>query len=209
MARALDVIGERWALLVVRELLLGPRRFNDLLGGLSGMSPNVLNQRLNELVDCGVVNRRDLGAPTRVRLYELTPWGRELQPVLFQLGRWGTRAPLPPDGELGVGSLMLSLLAGFDQARAGELRGAYEFRINTETYAVEVADGLPRIRRGTVDQPDATLTTSIDTLRAVCGARTSMAVAVRSGDLRLDGDQHAVQRLTELLLAPFTPPPDA
>ncbi|MBC6458982.1 winged helix-turn-helix transcriptional regulator [Actinomadura sp. HBU206391] len=209
VARGLDVIGERWALLVVRDLLLGPKRFNDLLGGLPGVSPNVLSQRLVELIERGVVHRRDLGAPTRVRLYELTPWGRKLEPILLQLGGWGSQAPLPPDGELGIDSLMLSLMAGFDQARAGELQGIYEFLIDGATYVAEVADGLLQIRRGTVDQPDATLTADVATLRAICAGRTSVAEAVQCGDLRLDGDRRAVQSVTDLVLAPLAHAPEA
>ncbi|MFJ9370848.1 winged helix-turn-helix transcriptional regulator [Nocardia sp. NPDC101769] len=204
VARSLDVIGERWALLVVRELLLGPKRFNDLLASLPGVSPNVLSQRLRDLVDHGVVHRRDLGVPARVHLYELTEWGRELEPVLLQLGRWGSRAPLPPDRELGLDSLLLGIKAGFDPARADELRGTYEFRVDTDTYVAEVTDGSVQVGRGRAERPDATLTIDLDTLRAVCAGRRTLADAVGSGDLRLDGDQHAAARLTDLLLAPFS-----
>ncbi|MFF5212516.1 winged helix-turn-helix transcriptional regulator [Streptosporangium sp. NPDC000396] len=207
VARGLDVIGERWALLVVRDLLLGPKRFNDLLGGLPGVSPNVLSQRLRDLIEHGVVHRRDLGAPARVRLYELTEWGRELEPMLLQLGRWGSRAPLPSGGEFGLDSLLLSVKAGFDPARADELRGAYELRIDADTYVAEVADGSLRIGLGTIGRPDATLTTGIGTLRALCTGRRTLEDTVRSGDLRLDGDQRAVQCLTDLLLAAFAPLP--
>ncbi|MER7892910.1 winged helix-turn-helix transcriptional regulator [Micromonospora sp. NPDC094482] len=207
VARGLDVIGERWALLVVRDLLLGPRRFNDLLGGLPGVSPNVLSQRLRQLTEHGVVQRRDLGPPTRVHLYELTEWGRALEPVLLQFGRWGSQSPQPPEGALGIDSLLLSIKATFDPARAADLRGVYEFHIDAETYLADVADDSVQIRRGTAPDPDATLTTDIDTLRAVCGHQITMAAALDSGTLRLSGDKHARQRLTDLLLAPFTPAP--
>ena len=89
-------MGERWGLLVVRDLLPGPKQFSDLLAGLPGISPNVLSKRLRELVEFEVVGYRDLGAPDRVRIYELTEWGRELEPVLRHLEQWGRRAPLPP-----------------------------------------------------------------------------------------------------------------
>ncbi len=203
MARSLDVIGERWALLVVRDLLLGPKRFNDLLGGLPGVSPNVLSQRLRDLVDHGVVHRRDLGAPARVHIYELTGWGRELEPVLLQLGRWGSRAPLAPDRELGLDSLLLGIKAGFDPAHADQLHGTFEFRIDADTYVAEIAEGSVQVTRGRTGRSDATLTTDIDTLRAVCAGRRTVAEAVRSGDLHLDGDQQATTRLTDLLLSPF------
>lgn len=203
VARGLDVVGERWALLVVRDLLLGPKRFNDLLGGLPGVSPNVLTQRLRDLVDHGVVQRTDLPAPARVRLYELTEWGRELEPLLLQLGRWGSRAPLPPGSELGIDSLLLSIKAAFDPARAGELQGTYEFRVDADTYLVEVAEGSVRIARSDTGRPDATLTTDIGTLQAVCDGRQTLDEATESGTLQLGGDQPAVERLTDLLLTPF------
>ncbi|MEU1360089.1 winged helix-turn-helix transcriptional regulator [Micromonospora zamorensis] len=209
VARGLDIIGERWALLVVRDLLLGPRRFNDLLGGLPGVSPNVLSQRLRQLTEHGVVRRRDLGPPTRVHLYELTEWGRALEPILLQFGRWGSQSPQVPDGTLGIDSLLLSIKAAFDPARAPDLAGSYEFHVDADTYLADVADDSVQIRRGTASEPDATLSTDIDTLRAVCGHQITMAAAVESGTLRLSGDEDATRRLTELLLTPFTPAPQS
>src|SRR5215211_5215261 len=96
VARALDLVGERWALLVVRELLLGPKRFTDLRGGLPNLGPDVLAQRLRELEQAGVLRRRVLPPPAASRVYELTERGRELEPVILGLGRWGSAAPFPP-----------------------------------------------------------------------------------------------------------------
>src|SRR3954449_5630116 len=93
IAQALDLIGERWALLVVRELLLGPKRHTDLRSGLPNASPNVLSQRLAELEAAGIVKRRKLPPPAGARVYELTGWGRELEPVVTGLGHWAARAP--------------------------------------------------------------------------------------------------------------------
>ncbi|WP_155341454.1 winged helix-turn-helix transcriptional regulator [Acrocarpospora corrugata] len=205
VARGLNIIGERWALLVVRDLLLGPKRFNDLLGGLPGVSPNVLSQRLRDLTEHGVVQRRDLGAPARVRLYELTAWGRQLEPILFELGRWGSQAPLPAEGELGIDSLLLSIKSGFDPAKGEELHGTYELRVDADTYLLEVTDDHVEITRGATGRAAATLTTDLDSLRAVCGGLTTMAAAVSSGMLRFHGDQRPIERLTDLLLAPFSP----
>ena len=92
-AHALDLIGDRWALLVVRELLLGPKRFTDLRDGLPGIGPNVLTQRLKELEEIGVLRRRVLPPPAASTVYELTEWGQELEEVLVRLGRWGARSP--------------------------------------------------------------------------------------------------------------------
>ena len=92
-AHALDLIGERWALLIVRELLLGPKRFTDLRTGLPGISPNVLSQRLEELERVAVVRRRKLAPPAGAWVYELTDWGKELGPIIIEPGRWGARFP--------------------------------------------------------------------------------------------------------------------
>src|SRR3954454_10904281 len=92
-AYALDVVGDRWALLVVRELVLGPRRFTDLRDGLPGIGPNVLSERLKQLEQSGVVRRRVLPPPAASTVYELTEWGAELEDIVIRLGRWGVRAP--------------------------------------------------------------------------------------------------------------------
>src|ERR671915_192738 len=129
-AHALDLVGERWALLVVRELLLGPKRFTDLRAGLPHVSPNVLSQRLRELESAGVVRRRKLPPPAASRIYELTEWGEELEPVVISLGRWSARSPSRPrDAGLGVDSLVLSLRTMFDPLAAGKLAATYELRL--------------------------------------------------------------------------------
>lgn len=208
VARGLDVIGERWALLVVRDLLLGPKRFGDLHAGLSGVSPNVLTQRLRDLIEHGVVQRRDLPPPTRVRLYELTDRGRALEPLLLYLGRWGSRTATAPEGLLGVDSILLSIKAAFDPAQAAQLHGSYELHIDDDTYAIDVTDDSLHISRDSAPKPpDATLTTDLDTLRAICDQRLTLAAALNSGSLHLDGDEHAKQDLTDLFLASFTPSP--
>jgi DNA-binding HxlR family transcriptional regulator len=198
VARSLDVVGERWALLIVRELLLGPKRFNDLLAGLPGASPNVISQRLRELSGAGVIRQRDLGPPARVRVYELTDWGRELEPVILHLGQWGTHAPLPEGAGWGLDSLLLALQATADPA---VVNGRYEMRIGPDIVTVDGTSGSVRLRRGTADRPQATLTTDADTLHDVTLGMRSIADAVKSGDLRLDGDPGAVTGLTGLLLA--------
>jgi DNA-binding HxlR family transcriptional regulator len=198
VARSLDVIGERWALLIVRELLLGPKRFNDLLAGLAGASPNVISQRLHELTGSGVIRHRDVGPPARVRVYELTDWGRELEPVVLHLGQWGTQAPLPEGARWGLDSLMLALQSTADPA---VVNGRYELRVGTEVFTVDGTSGSVRVRRGTADRPDAAVTTDADTLHSVALGRRPIADALESGDLRLDGDPHGISGLTSLLQA--------
>jgi DNA-binding HxlR family transcriptional regulator len=203
VARSLDVIGERWALLIVRELLLGPKRFNDLLAGLPGASPNVISQRLRELTGSGVIRHRDLGPPARVRVYELTGWGRELEPVIVHLGQWGTRAPLPDNAGWSLDSLLIALGGTADPAA---VNGRYELLIGTDVFTVDGASGTVRVRRGTADKPEATLTTDADTLHDVALGIRPIAGAAESGDLRLDGDPQAITGLTSLLQALISPP---
>jgi DNA-binding HxlR family transcriptional regulator len=204
VARSLDLVGERWALLVVRELLLGPKRFSDLLDGLPNVSPNVLTQRLRQLIEHDVVRRRDLGAPTRVHLYELTGWGRGLEPALLALGRWGSQAPPPPAGEMGIDSLLLGLKATFDPALAKASHGTFEWRIDEDTFVLTVdgggnTDGIDIVRGTAEAPPDARLSTDRGTLRSVCAGRRTVAAAVRSGDLVVSGEPRAVRRMTNLL----------
>jgi DNA-binding HxlR family transcriptional regulator len=139
-AHALDLIGERWALLVVRELLLGLKRFADLRADLSRVSPNVLAQRLRKLERAGVVRRCKLPPPAASRVYELTDWGMELRPVIIRLGLWGARSPSRPrDAEIGVDSLILSLRTMFDPQAAEGLNAGYELRLGEDRFRAVVA----------------------------------------------------------------------
>jgi DNA-binding HxlR family transcriptional regulator len=183
VARALDAIGERWALLIVRELLLGPKRFTDLHRGLGAVSQNVLSQRLRELEEAGIVERRRLG-------YELTPRGAALEPVLIALGRWGRERPLPDaGGELSADALMLALRTTFDPEAAGSLRAALDVRLDDDTFTVAVADRSLTVRRGSAPHPDATVRTDARTLRDVAFGRASVDA------VEIDGDAAAARRL--------------
>ena len=128
IARALDAVGDRWALLVVRELIFGPKRFIQLRHGLHGVSPNVLSQRLRDLEDGGIVHRDVLDPPAGVAVYELTPRGRALEPVLLELGRWGSQEPPAAAGELSASALLLALKTVFDPAAAADATFALQHR---------------------------------------------------------------------------------
>src|ERR687894_966064 len=154
-AHALDLVGERWALLVVRELLLGPKRFTDLKAGLPGASPNVISQRLRDLEGVGIVRRRKLPPPAASRVYELTPWGEAPEPVIVRLGRWGARSPSKPrDAALGVDSLVLSFRTMFDARAAEGLRASYELRLGEDRFRALVDDGRFEISRRAAERPD-------------------------------------------------------
>ncbi|HEU5075281.1 MAG TPA: helix-turn-helix domain-containing protein [Polyangiaceae bacterium] len=182
VARALDAVGERWALLIVRELLYGPKRFTDLRAAL-GASPNVLSQRLGELEDAGIVQRRSAGAA----LYELTDWGRELHPILVELGRWGARSRLRPRGTLSVDALMLALEATFVPDAASELSASFELRLGEDQFSVDIARGSIAIARGHARRAVSIIETAPETLRAVVFGDQKLADAAVDirGDLRL------------------------
>ena len=132
VAHALDLVGERWALLVVRELLLGPKRFTDLLAGVRGASPDVLTQRLRDLTETGVVRRKRLGPPTSAQVYELTTWGADLGPIVVGLARWASHSPgMRYDAPLGTDSAVLSLEALFDPPAAAGLDATIDTNTNT------------------------------------------------------------------------------
>ena len=202
-AHALDLVGERWALLVVRELLLGPKRFTDLRAGLPHASPNVLSQRLRELEGAGVVRRRKLPPPAASRVYELTEWGTELEPVVISLGRWGARSPSRPrDAGLGVDSLILSLRTMFDPRAAEGIEASYELRLGEDVFRAEVADGLFEISRGAAEQPDAAIKADPATLAALVYEGRPLDEALRSGKVEIEGDAEAVERFLTLFVLP-------
>jgi DNA-binding HxlR family transcriptional regulator len=194
-AHALDLVGERWALLIVRDLLFGPKRFSDLTAGLPHGSPNVLTQRLRELESAGVVRRRRLPPPASAMVYELTEWGAELEPILLGLQRWGAASPaLPNDVPVGCDAAMLALKNGFDGGAAGDLEAVIEVRFGAGTFAVTVAGATIDVRRGGADQPRVVVETDPSTLEEVAFGMRSRADAEASGDLTVAGDGAAFDR---------------
>ena len=202
-AHALDLIGERWALLVVRELVLGPKRFTDLRAGLPNASPNVLAQRLRELEGAGVVRRRKLPPPAASRVYELTDWGMELEPIIIGLGRWGARSPSRPrDAGLGVDSLILSFRTMFDPWAAEGVDASYELRLGEDRFRAVVADGRFEVERGSVEGPDVVIEGDPGELAALVYEGRRLDEALRSGEIRVEGDKSAVERFLRLFPLP-------
>jgi DNA-binding HxlR family transcriptional regulator len=203
IARALDVVGERWALLVVRELILGPKRFTDLRTGLPHVGPDVLAQRLRELEQGGILERRTLPPPAGSRVYELTDRGRALEPVLIELGRWGTFAPVPPgDPKLGVDSTMIALRTLFDGEAAAGLKATYELRLGDQTFRARVADGQLELERGEAPEAEATIESDPDTLMELLWQGRTLADAERTGDATVEGDRRAAARFLRLFPLP-------
>ena len=204
IARALDQVGERWALLVVRELLLGPKRYTDLRRGLPNASPNVLSERLRELEGAGIVQRRKLPPPAGSRVYELTDWGRELEGIVLSLGTWAARSPTPPTEApiRSADSIILALRSRFDSSAAHGLRTAYDLRLGEDRFRIDVADDEIELARGDADHPDATIETDPDTIAAVLWAGQPLADAQRSGRMTIQGDEAAVERFVRLFPLP-------
>jgi DNA-binding HxlR family transcriptional regulator len=199
IARALDVIGERWALLVVRELILGPKRFTDLRTGLPHIGPDVLSQRLRELEAAGVLRRRTLAPPAGSRVYELTGRGQELEPVLLALGEWGSAAPVPPGNpQLGVDSAVLALRTLFDPQAAEDLDATFELRLDDQVFRARVAGRELDFERGEAADADATISADPMTLGGMLWQGYALADAERAGDATVDGDRHAAERFLKL-----------
>src|SRR5215210_1228824 len=148
-AHALDLVGERWALLVIRELLLGPKRFSDIRADLPGISANTLTQRLEGLEKAGLVVREKLPPPASGQVYGLTEWGQQLLPVMGALGRWAVRSPdHDPSQHFSAVSLMLSFMAMNDPAISSALDATIGFRLGRENYVLTLKDGAVRVVRG-------------------------------------------------------------
>jgi DNA-binding HxlR family transcriptional regulator len=186
VARALDVVGERWTLLVVRELLFGPKRFSDLVRGLPGMSQNVLSQRLRELAGAGLLERRRMGPPVSGQVYELTERGAALRPVVVELARWGSRIPTTSRADLSADALALALLTTFDPDGAEDVRIALQ--LGDDRFVAEITDGRLHVARGTADLPDAEIRTDAASLRSVVFGGRELVEAVAAGVAEVRGD---------------------
>ena len=203
-AYALDVVGERWALLVVRELLLGPKRFTDLRVGLPHASSNILSERLRDLEHGGVVQRRKLPPPAASSVYELTEWGRELEPIVTKLGAWGARSPIPPDSqEIGADSIVLALRSLFDPGAAGEMEATYELRIGEDRFRVEISAGTLELGRGEAADPALAIAVAdAATFAAILAGQLPLDGALASGAAQLDGSKQAAKRFLRLFPMP-------
>lgn len=196
IARALDVVGERWALLVVRELLFGPKRFADLHRGLSGMSQNVLTQRLRELEEANVLTRRRGLPPASGLVYELTDHGRDLEPVLLALGRWGSPLSAGPDlaSELSPDALMVALRTTFDPTAAAGLNTTVQFHLPGDAFALTIHDGRLNVVRGN-EPADAVLVSAVRTVQDLVFDKHDLHDVLLRGDAQVHGDEHMLGRL--------------
>jgi DNA-binding HxlR family transcriptional regulator len=194
IARALDVVGERWALLVARELLLGPQRFSDLRGALPGVSSNLLTDRLRELQARGVVRHRVLPPPAGSSVYELTDRGRRLEAVLDALGEWGAFQAPPADGSLSATAVLL-FLRGSLRANPSAPVGTFRLELENRRWTLASREGVLEIEPGDTAPADAGIRTDPMTLNALLLAPGGLDAALATGAAEAEGDVDALRRL--------------
>ena len=196
VARSLDIVGERWTMLIVRDLLIGPKRYKDILDGLPGIGTNLLAQRLRELEARGLVERSLLPAPANATVYGLTEKGAALQPVVSALGRWGFEflgTPRPTDAMLPA-PFFVSLKASFNPDAEPGLKERYAFRIDDRRFEVDVAGGRCTTHEGGASSSDVTFTTDAATLFALRRRELTPKKAIASGKVHVEGDPKALDR---------------
>jgi DNA-binding HxlR family transcriptional regulator/putative sterol carrier protein len=211
LARALDVVGERWTLLLVRELLLGPRRYTDLLDGLPGIGTNLLARRLRRLEEAGVVRKVRTPPPGASAAYELTERGRALEPALLGLARWGMESMELRSGTetLRPGWGVLAMRTVFNAEAAVGVRETYEFRVDGDVFHVRIDDGRMDARQGPAPDPQVVISTDVETLLTVAAHQLNPLDAVAEGKAEVSGDPAAAIRCVEIFGFPQPAPDDA
>jgi DNA-binding HxlR family transcriptional regulator/putative sterol carrier protein len=205
LARALDIAGDRWTLLIVRELTPGPRRFTDLLDGLPGVSRNLLTERLRALERDGIVARQELPPPAARKVYELTDDGRDLAVAMAPLIAWGARriGDRKP-GEAFRPRWPAVAMAGLaDREAARGVSETYQYLVGDSAFHFTVDDGSVELHDGRAHDPAVTLTTDEETWADIVTGKIRSSSAAAAGALRVDGDPEAAKRLRKI----FAPQP--
>lgn len=200
-AHALELVGERWALLIVRELMFGPRRFGALRAALPGISANVLTQRLAGLERAEILARRKLPAPASVQVYELTDWGYESEPIFQAMGRWAVRSPgHDPSLPLSAASLMLSFRTMY--APAEEFEAEIGFRLGEDGFVAHAgADGIA-IRRAEPEDADVLFVGAPEAIAGIVYGGLSLANAEAAKMVEIAGNREVAARFTKLFPLP-------
>jgi DNA-binding HxlR family transcriptional regulator len=202
-AHALDLVGERWALLVMRELMMGPKRFGDLRSSLPGISANVLTQRLEGLEAAGVLTRRKLPPPASAQVYELTPWGYESEPIFQALGRWAARSPShDPTLPFSAASLLLSLRTMLDPVRSDGLDAKIGLILGEETFVGHLAGGGIEIARANAAGADVIFEGEPRVIAGAIYGGQPLDALEAAGVLRVSGDRELARRFVTLFPLP-------
>lgn len=201
LAYALDIVGERWTLLIIRELMAGPRRFTDLMAGLPDISTNLLSERLKSLELQGILCRRVLPPPAGSTVYELTPLGQALEKTLLELGKWGSQF-VPPSAEgatlLNVGSYALTLKIFFRPELAQGINETYELRIDHEVLQVQIKTGEIQVQQGQTRKADVIFQTDIRSYLGLLTRQIQPDEAIARDLIRIEGDPGALNRFLSL-----------
>lgn len=206
-AHALDIIGDRWAMPVMRELLLGPKRFTDIRAGLPGISANVLTQRLDELEAVAIVRRRKLPPPAAAWVYELTEWGAESEELFKVIGRWACRSPtMEPGHPMSTASVVMSMRTMINLDRMGDTHGTLGFHFGEEEFRVEMGGGAFAIGRGEAAGADVILTGDQNALAAVVYGGVPLADVEAGGGLTIAGDRALLERFVTFFPLPEKAP---
>lgn len=200
VARGLDIIGDRWALLIVRDLLVGPQRYKDLLAGLPGIGTNLLATRLRELEQEGIVERAVLPPPAGSTVYQLSEAGQALEPVIFAIGRWGSRflSEKRESDTLVPRAYFVAIRSRFRPEFAVELAEAYELRVDEHVFEVLVKDGRCTTREGGSINPDAVITLGVETLDALLLHGLPPRDAIADGRITMTGDPSLLERFVRM-----------
>ncbi|MEM6907818.1 MAG: helix-turn-helix domain-containing protein [Pseudomonadota bacterium] len=208
-AHALELVGERWALLIVRELIPGPKRFSDLKAGLVGISTNILTTRLTELEAAHILVRRQLPPPAASQVYELTEWGADLEPLIKDLGRWAARSPSLPEGKpMSAASVMLSFRTMFSPASARDAEMSLSLVLDGVPHRATIENGALVIEVGEIAQADVEVTGDSNTLAAIVYGDLLLEDAEENG-LAITGDRKLFQRFVGLFPLPERAPSSA
>jgi DNA-binding HxlR family transcriptional regulator len=201
LAAGLNVVGERWTLLVVRELLVSPARFNEIMDNLPGIGPNLLAERLRMLVEAGVIEQLPVAGDGRGKLYQLTARGQELRAPLLALARWGMSFLGAEDGTGVVRPkwAFLAIQAMVDESTVPDVHEVYEFRIGGESYLIEVKEGEATFAAGGAPDPDLVVEGDPHTFVRLGARLVTPFIAIATGRVRIEGKPEAIQRCTQLL----------
>ena len=208
LAYALDIVGERWTILIIRELIAGPRRFTDLMAGLPSISTNLLSERLKSLEQQDILSRRVLPPPAGSTVYELTPLGQALERSLLELGKWGSQF-VPPSADratlLNVGSYALTLKTFFRPEQAQGVNETYELHIDNEVMQVQIEAGEIHVRQGESRPADVVFQTDMPTYLGLLQRQIQPDEAISGNLIRIEGDPGALNRFLDLCGLPGTP----
>src|ERR671930_1914487 len=205
MAHALSLVGERWSLLIVRELLHGPKRYTDLAQGLPGIGTNILAARLRDLEGCGIVHKRTLPPPAASTVYELTEYGAELREALYSLARWGARTigPPRPDDELYPEWGVNALPALFNPEAARGLTETYALVVDGDAFTARVVDGALEASMGAAEDADLLVDMDVGTFFGLASGELAPKEAVQAGRVLVQGELETLERCFRVLsLAP-------